>query len=297
MKRGYLFHRPRGADMARTLTWRAELTWRVGLARMRRVTKACGRAAHGPREAQVAWTRGRRPRGSTWMPVRGATWQGVGRWRAHGLVGPGKYIEAVTQMLTAPLHFIRANSIFLFRVGLGSRRIDPLRVTWHLGGRRIRSRDVDRVDPSPPDRDQNTCIKSNLSEIDLPITWRRVDASGASDLHRTGEESGWCGTCSVLHYYTYACNRDRPTYLIRSDGWSCAKDFHAIAARSPCDRGLIEPRSWLLHGAIVAHDQLILVGHDCPEIVATNRRLFPDQTAEIFERKSPLKTDVFLLIS
>ena len=27
----------------------------------------------------------------------GATWQGVDRWRAHGLVGPGKMIGAITR--------------------------------------------------------------------------------------------------------------------------------------------------------------------------------------------------------
>ena len=34
-----------------------------------------GRAAHGPREAQVACTRGRRPHESTRTPVRGAMWR------------------------------------------------------------------------------------------------------------------------------------------------------------------------------------------------------------------------------
>ena len=57
-----------------------------------------GRAAHGPREVRVARTRGRRPRGSTWTPVRGATWQGgADSWRAHGLVGPSNRIGAITQ--------------------------------------------------------------------------------------------------------------------------------------------------------------------------------------------------------
>ena len=65
----------------------------------------------------------------------------------------------------------------------------------------------------------------------------------------------------------------------------------------PCDRGLIEPRSWLIRGAIVAHDHLALVGHDCREIVATHRHLFPDQTAEIFGLKSPLKMMYSLFIS
>ena len=85
--------------MARTLTWRAELTWRAGPHHGCDVAlRPRGRAAHGPREAQVARTRGRRPRGSMWMPVRGATWQGgVGCWRAQGLVGPGDRIGAVMQ--------------------------------------------------------------------------------------------------------------------------------------------------------------------------------------------------------
>ena len=45
----------------------------------------------------------------------------------------------------------------------------------------------DRVDPSPRDLNYNTCAKSDLSEVDLPIIWRRVEAQGASDLHRTND--------------------------------------------------------------------------------------------------------------
>ena len=81
------------------MTWRAgpggELTWRAGPTReCDAALRPRGRAAGGPHEAQAAhWarTRGRRPRVSTQTPVWGATWQwGVGIWRAHGLVGPGK---------------------------------------------------------------------------------------------------------------------------------------------------------------------------------------------------------------
>ena len=85
--------------------------------------------------------------------------------------------------------FILTISAFLFCVGLCSRGIPLLQATWRHHRRRIRSRGVDHVDPSPRDRNQNTCVKSNLSEIDLPLTWQRVDASGAFDLHRTGEAS------------------------------------------------------------------------------------------------------------
>ena len=62
------------------------LTWRPGPPRgCDAALRPRGRAAGGPREAQVehrARTRGRRPRGprgSTRMPVRGATWQQGGR--------------------------------------------------------------------------------------------------------------------------------------------------------------------------------------------------------------------------
>ena len=36
----------------------------------------------------------------------------------NGIVGPGKYIGAVTQLRTPPLAFIVAKSFFFFRVGL-----------------------------------------------------------------------------------------------------------------------------------------------------------------------------------
>ena len=56
---------------------------------MRRGTEATWQSPGGPRGAQVALTRGRRPRGrSTWAPVWGATWQRVCMWRAHGYSGP-----------------------------------------------------------------------------------------------------------------------------------------------------------------------------------------------------------------
>ena len=61
-------------------TWRAELTWRAGPPWMQRGTEATwqGRAwpTQGVQVARMARTRGRRPRGSTRTPVRGATWRG-----------------------------------------------------------------------------------------------------------------------------------------------------------------------------------------------------------------------------
>ena len=52
------------------------LTWRAGPVRGCDATlRPRGRAARGPRKVQVAQTRGRRQRRSTWAPVRGATWR------------------------------------------------------------------------------------------------------------------------------------------------------------------------------------------------------------------------------
>ena len=103
MKKGVYL--PAGADMASGAS--GELTWRAGPPHgCDAALRPRGRAAGGPREAQAAHrarTHGRRPLVSTRTPVWGATWQGVSRWRAHGLVGPGKMIGAVTRKrYTAP---------------------------------------------------------------------------------------------------------------------------------------------------------------------------------------------------
>ena len=71
-------------------SWRgAELTWCVGPAHgCDAALRPHGRAARGPREAQVAQTRGRRPRGSTETPVRGPTWQGGRQVKGPRVSGP-----------------------------------------------------------------------------------------------------------------------------------------------------------------------------------------------------------------
>ena len=69
------------------MTWRAEPTHGCDEALRPR-----GKAARGPREAQVARTRGKWPRGSTRTPVRGATWQSRG-WRVKGPRVSGPWLE------------------------------------------------------------------------------------------------------------------------------------------------------------------------------------------------------------
>ena len=69
---------------------------------------------------------------STWAPVWGATWQRVGRWRAHGIVGPGNKFRAVTQMRYRTPIFNRVISKYFFCVGLCSHTIHFCRLR---GGR------------------------------------------------------------------------------------------------------------------------------------------------------------------
>ena len=77
----------RRADVARGST-----------APLRRGAEATWQGACGPRGAQVALMRGRShtdgPRGRPCGAPRGRR---IRMWRAHGLVGPGKYFGAVTQ--------------------------------------------------------------------------------------------------------------------------------------------------------------------------------------------------------
>ena len=60
---------------------------------------------------------------------------------------------------------------------------------------RDKCRGVDSVDPSPRDHHQSTCVNGNLSDSDRSLTCRHMDASGASDLHRTSETKWSFMTC------------------------------------------------------------------------------------------------------
>ena len=88
-----------------------------------RHTRPCGRAAHGPRGEpgwlELAWTRGRGHASPRGCPRGGQVVSGeASSWWAHGLVGHGKIIGAVTQMRTGPLPFICANLFLFLRVEL-----------------------------------------------------------------------------------------------------------------------------------------------------------------------------------
>ena len=116
------------------MTWWAcpggELTWCTGPPHGCDATlRPCGRAAgsHVRRRRRTGrWhvAGGNScPHGSTWAPVWGATWQGVGRWRAHVSVGPSLVFGAVTQMRYRTPPFILVVSFILSRVGLCSHTV------------------------------------------------------------------------------------------------------------------------------------------------------------------------------
>ena len=105
-----------------------------------------GRAAHRPREAQVAETRGRRPRGSTRTPVRGATWRGG--WRVKGPWVSGPWLEfwgGNAIALNRPTLYTHGFPFFL-PCGTMFPHVFNMQAMWQHGGRRMRSRCVHRVD-------------------------------------------------------------------------------------------------------------------------------------------------------
>ena len=91
-----IINRKKGVIYRRTaeLAWHGKLMWCVEPARMRRGTQ--GHVAE-PREPAQGLGGVDTWQGPCGRPG-GAMWQsGAGIWRAHGLVGPGYRIEAVTQ--------------------------------------------------------------------------------------------------------------------------------------------------------------------------------------------------------
>ena len=138
-------------------TWRAELMWHTGPTQMRRSTEATwqGRAwpTPGAGGAWVVRTHGRRPRESTRTSVRGATWQSEG-WHLEGPRVSGSSLgvwRGNANALPRP-SFYTHDFLFFIPCGTMFHELSLLQATWQHHGRQIRSRGVDRVDPSPRDR-------------------------------------------------------------------------------------------------------------------------------------------------
>ena len=135
----------------------------------------------------MARTRGRRPRGSTQTPVRDATWR-EGGWPVKGPRVSGPWLEywgGNAIALNRPAIYMHVSLLFLL---CGTMFLHNFFCRRHGG---ITSVGSDHKALIAWTRvNQRTCAKPDISEIDLPLTWRRVDALGASDLHQTDDSEG-----------------------------------------------------------------------------------------------------------
>ena len=126
--------------------------------------------------------------------------EGVGIWRAHGLVGPGKFIGAVMQMLTAPLHYIGASSIYFCRVGLcphGNYLCRTRGATRGVGFDREEERLIDRVDPSPCDHQSRHVLKNRISERDQRTYQMTRGSVGSVRFSSQGDHRGSSGRTEI----------------------------------------------------------------------------------------------------
>ena len=116
-----------------------------------------------------------------------------------------------------------------------SHRITVLQVTWRHHDHRARSRGVNRMDGSPRDRNHNTCVNLNLSEMDLPLIWRHVDRSEVLNLHRTtmeGTTQSLASSSDHDRHRTVVINRDQDTSEETRDAVRLT-----LMRRSPSDGG------------------------------------------------------------
>ena len=158
---------PRGCDAARKATWQGHT---------------------GPREVQVAHrarTRGRRPRGRPCGVPRG---RGDGIWRAPRVSGPRLGVWGGNAFALPRPKFYMHDSLAFIPCRTMFPRNHCFAGNVEASRASTRSQGVDRMDRSPRDRNHNTCVNPNLSEMDLPLISRHVDGSGVFDLHRTDDD-------------------------------------------------------------------------------------------------------------
>ena len=150
-----------------------------------------------------------------------------------------------------------------------------MQARWQHHGHPMRSRGVDRVDPSPRDLHLDTCVKRVLS--DTNDGWH-VAFWGGVDLHRMALIKSRSTTLKAIHGLI-------STWRWRSNG------RNPILARSWI------MRTWILeivdhgdgeNGGMMVYREIVV--HDRRAIVAKNRPSL-DQTILIFRGNSSLKTD------
>ena len=179
----------------------------------------------------------------------------AGRRRGHVGARVGRHVsrsrEDITGQLigeSSPL-FNRVRFLYLFRVGLCSHTV-CLFCRTRGGARSVRFRlnGGDRVDPSPRDHDQSTCVMLTLSDGD-----RSVNHSPRGVL-RSAQFSSRFDRGIKLHRTAHGISAIAIVHPVgsSSDGGGASWKNSTIAVRSNCDRGVIEPRSGNLRKAIVS---------------------------------------------
>ena len=111
-------------------------------------------------------------------------------------MGPGKFIGGVTQMLTAPLHYICASAVYFFRVGLCPHGNYLCRTRGATRGVEFDCEEEGFIN-------QDTCLKNLISERDQRAYLVTRGAFGASDRHR-----GLIKDSSDMAHRTIAIFRD-----------------------------------------------------------------------------------------
>ena len=167
-------------------------------------------------------------------------------------------------------------------------RILLLQVMWTNHNSQLRSLSVDRVDLSPHDLHQDTCVKKIISEA---LDRRHVAWRGGINLHWTIAIHRDFGT-SKSNTWTHLSGRWRSDGSNDSALMIVAHDRSSIVARLPCDRGQITvrfgPRSLLVDGPGSLCDRryqiYLLTGSNEPKI--TRKFLFKNRCTPLYHLKS-----------
>ena len=138
-------------------------------------------------------------------------------------------------------------SLFLFRVGLCSRRIYPLQVTWSHGGHWMRSRCIHRVDMESTRSIIQTCARNGYLSEAIDGIW------GETWLH---QRSGFTKASMMIHGFIgqsrsitiSAHQKTTPALISTGDG-----DRTAATNRGSWSWPAIAARSWPDCRAIVAN--------------------------------------------
>ena len=230
------------------------------------------------------------PHWSTRTAVRAATWQGG--WRVKGPRVSGPWLECWGGNAKALPHYTLSTRDFrLFNLcETMFPQIFLLQVMWTNHNSRLRSQSVARVDLSPRDLHQDTCVKKIISEA---LDGRHVAWRGGINLHQTIAIHRDFGT-SKGNTWTHLSARWRSDGSNDSALMIVTHDRSSIMARLPRDRGQITVqfgrRSLLIDGPALScdhrHQIYLLTGSNSPKIA--RKFCFKNRCTPLYHLKSCL---------